>query len=295
MGKRIVICARTGFACTWYLYLAWFTCEVSINKAIPAVFSVNGWIQGYSSMLKQKIAFITGASRGIGQAILRQLGQNNATVIGTATTEEGVAGINRYISDHNLNGIGLLLNVTDKAAIDLTLKTIEETYGSMPDILINNAGITRDNLLLRMKEDEWAEVINTNLNAVFYLTKACLKSMLKTRWGRIVTISSVAGYMGNAGQTNYAAAKAGVVGFSKSLAREIASRNVTVNVVAPGLIDTDMTKAIPEAAAIELLKSVPMGRVGNVDEVAAAVLFLSSSAASYITGETLHVNGGMYM
>lgn len=230
--------------------------------------------------LTGKTALVTGASRGIGFAIAETLRKMGATVIGTATTEEGAKKIN-----------GKVLNIADLSSIESLLADIPNG----PDILVNNAGITRDNLLLRMKEDEWNAVIETNLTGVFRLTKACLKPMLKARWGRIITIGSVSGIMGNPGQTNYSAAKAGLVGFSKALAPEIASRNITVNVIAPGFIDTDMTRALTEEQRARILAQVPAARLGSPDEIAATVGFLASQEAAYITGETIQVNGGMYM
>jgi len=241
--------------------------------------------------LEGKVALVTGASRGIGRAIAEQLAAQGAKVIGTATTEKGAAAISAYLTD---NGKGLVLNVTDAESIEQCLTEIKNQFGEI-DILINNAGITRDNLLMRMKDDEWFDIIQTNLTSVFRLSKAVLRSMMKKRYGRIVTIGSVVGSMGNAGQTNYAAAKAGVLGFTKSLAREVASRGITVNAVAPGFIDTDMTKELSDEQKEAIFSQVPANRLGQPEEIAATVAFLVSAPAAYITGETIHVNGGMYM
>lgn len=247
-----------------------------------------------SSSLDNEIALVTGASRGIGKAIARELGRRGATVIGTATTENGAQSISRYLDEAGCKGQGMVLDVSQAASIDETLTSIVEQYGAV-SILVNNAGITRDNLLMRMKDDEWNDIIATNLTSVFRLSRACLKGMTKARKGRIITLSSVVGLSGNPGQTNYSAAKAGVIGFSKSLAREIGSRNITVNVVAPGFIDTDMTRQLPEDQRAALEQQIPLNRLGAVEDIAYAVAFLASSEAGYITGETLHVNGGMYM
>jgi 3-oxoacyl-[acyl-carrier protein] reductase len=244
--------------------------------------------------LDGKIALVTGATRGIGKAIALSLGEQGATVIGTATSESGAATITDFLKEANINGRGIVLNVTDADAIDNVVSTIENEFGA-PEILVNNAGITRDNLLMRMKDEEWDDIINTNLTPIFKLSKRCLRAMTKARWGRIITITSVVGAMGNAGQTNYAAAKAGVIGFSKSLAREVGARGITVNTVAPGFIDTDMTSSLPEAHKTALLEQVPVKRLGAPEEIAAAVSYLASMNAGYVTGETLHVNGGMYM
>jgi 3-oxoacyl-[acyl-carrier protein] reductase len=241
--------------------------------------------------LSGKIALVTGASRGIGKAIAEKLVACGATVIGTATTEKGAEAIGQYLGK---NGKGLTLNVTDETSIESVISVIKAEFGDI-DILVNNAGITRDNLLMRMKEDEWQDILDTNLTSVFRLSKALMRAMMKKRYGRIVTIGSVVGTMGNAGQANYAAAKAGLIGFSKSLAREVASRGITVNVVAPGFIATDMTDALTEEQKALTLSQVPAGRLGEPTEIANAVAFLVSDEASYITGETLHVNGGMYM
>lgn len=245
-------------------------------------------------MLKNKIALVTGATRGIGQAIARQLGQHGATVVGTATTQNGADSIDRYLQEAAINGMGMVLNVNDAQLVDNTIKKIQEKVGEIA-ILVNNAGITRDNLLARMKDEEWDTVMDTNLKSVFRLSRAVLRPMMKARAGRIINISSVVGTIGNIGQTNYAAAKAGIFGFSKSLAREVGSRNITVNCIAPGFIDTDMTRALTEEQQQNLIQHVPLGRLGHPDEIAAAVVFLASPAAGYITGATLHVNGGMYM
>ena len=244
--------------------------------------------------LQGKVALVTGATRGIGRAIALSLGEQGATVIGTATSEKGAATISEYLQAAGIQGKGLVLNVTQENAIDETVTAIEAEFAA-PDILVNNAGITRDNLLMRMKDEEWDDIINTNLTPIFKLSKRCIRAMTKARWGRIINITSVVGVMGNAGQTNYAAAKAGVIGFSKSLAREVGARGITVNSVAPGFIDTDMTSGLPEAHKTALLEQVPVKRLGEAEEIAAAVSFLASPLAGYITGETLHVNGGMYM
>ena len=244
--------------------------------------------------LDKQVALVTGASRGIGRAIATQLGKNGAIVIGTATSENGADAITSYLQEAQINGTGMVLDVTQPESVEAVIKQINAQY-SAPQILINNAGITRDNLLMRMKEDEWDQIINTNLSSVFRLSKACLRGMMKARNGRIINIASVVGATGNPGQANYAAAKAGIVGFAKSLAREIASRNITVNTVAPGFIDTDMTKALPDEQKEALLASIPAGRLGQAEEIANAVIFLASPQAAYITGETINVNGGMYM
>ncbi|GAB4289654.1 MAG: 3-oxoacyl-ACP reductase FabG [Methylophaga sp.] len=244
--------------------------------------------------LEGKVALVTGATRGIGRAIALSLGKQGATVVGTATSETGSETISGFLKEAGIKGKGVVLDVTDNAAIESVVSAIEAELGA-PDILVNNAGITRDNLLMRMKDEEWDDIINTNLTPVFKLSKRCLRAMTKARWGRIITITSVVGVMGNAGQANYAAAKAGVIGFSKSLAREVGARGITVNAVAPGFIDTDMTSGLPEAHKSALLEQVPVKRLGEPEEIAAAVSFLASPDAAYITGETLHVNGGMYM
>ncbi len=245
-------------------------------------------------MLKGEIALVTGASRGIGRAIAMALAEQGATVAGTATTEAGAAGIEQALREAGYPGLGLVLNVSDQASVDAALSQVAERLGA-PSILVNNAGITRDNLLMRMKDEEWSAVIETNLSSVYRLSKACLRAMTKARKGRIVNIASVVGAMGNAGQTNYAAAKAGMMGFTKALAREVGSRSITVNCVAPGFIDTDMTRALPDAQRETLLGAIPLGRLGRPEEIASTVVFLASSAGAYITGETLHVNGGMHM
>jgi 3-oxoacyl-[acyl-carrier protein] reductase len=244
-------------------------------------------------MLDGKIVLVTGASRGIGQAIAFTLGGAGATVIGTATSENGTDKISKTFSDNNILGKGMKLNVTDNDQITDLLKAVSEEFGSI-DILINNAGITRDNILVRMKEEEWDEIINTNLTSIYKMSKAVLRGMIKKKAGRIISITSVVGAMGNAGQTNYAAAKAGIMGFTKSLAREVGIRGITVNAVAPGFIQTDMTDALSEDQKDELAAQIPMGRLGTVNEVAQAVLFLAGDSGAYITAQTLHVNGGMY-
>ena len=244
--------------------------------------------------LEGQVALVTGASRGIGRAIAETLGKSGATVIGTATSENGATAITNYFKDAGINGVGKMLNVTDTESIDSVLKDINSEYGAIT-VLVNNAGITRDNLMLRMKEEEWSDIMTTNLTSVYRLSKACLKGMMKARHGRIISISSVVGATGNAGQANYAAAKAGVVGFSKSLAQEIGSRGITVNVVAPGFIDTDMTRELPEEQRKNLMSNIPLGQLGEAQDIANAVVFLASDMGSYISGETLHVNGGMYM
>ncbi len=244
--------------------------------------------------LENEVALVTGATRGIGKAIALALGAQGATVIGTATSESGASTISAYLKEKGINGEGRVLNVTDADTIPAAIKEIAAASGT-PTILVNNAGITRDNLLMRMKDDEWDDIINTNLTSVFRLSKACLRGMMKARCGRIISIASVVGASGNAGQTNYAAAKAGIMGFSKSLAREVASRGITVNVVAPGFIATDMTKDLPNEQKEGLLSSIPLNRLGSPEDIAAAVAYLASPAGGYVTGETLHVNGGMYM
>jgi len=244
-------------------------------------------------MLNEKLVLVTGASRGIGQAIALTLGKSGATVIGTATSEEGANKISKIFTENNILGKGMMLNVTDNEQISELLKSITADYGSV-DILVNNAGITRDNILVRMKEDEWDDIINTNLTSVYKMSKAVLRGMIKKRSGRIISITSVVGAMGNAGQSNYAAAKAGIMGFTKSLAREVGVRGITVNAIAPGFIQTDMTDKLPEAQKVALASQIPMARLGTVDEIAQSVLFLASDSGSYITAQTLHVNGGMY-
>lgn len=244
--------------------------------------------------LTDKVALVTGASRGIGYAILKSLADAGANVIGTATTEANVAKLQENMRADNINGSAMVMDVTDPESITSAMATIIADFGQ-PSILVNNAGITRDNIMLRMKDEEWSNVIETNLNSVYRVTKACLRGMLKMRWGRIVSITSVIGCTGNGGQANYAAAKAGIIGFSKSLAHELASRNITVNTVAPGFINTDMTKSIDEKHKELILQQIPMGRIGEPNDIAAAVRFLVSEGAGYITGSTLHVNGGMFM
>jgi len=244
--------------------------------------------------LAGKLALVTGATRGIGRAIALQLGRDGATVIGTATTEAGAAQISEALSQAGVQGAGMVLNVRDTAACDALLETLQKERGDVL-VLVNNAGITRDNLALRMKDAEWDEVMDTNLKAVFRLSRAVMRGMMKARWGRIINITSVVGASGNPGQANYAAAKAGVVGMTKSLSRELGSRNITVNSVAPGFIDTDMTRALPEAQRTALLGQIPLGRLGAPEDIAAAVAYLASPVAGYVTGCVLHVNGGMYM
>ncbi|HBA35564.1 MAG TPA: 3-oxoacyl-ACP reductase [Gammaproteobacteria bacterium] len=243
---------------------------------------------------EKEIVFVTGASRGIGAAIADELGKLGATVIGTATSEAGAEKISTRFQTAGIKGEGVRLDVNDHGAVNQLAADIANRYGVV-SILVNNAGITRDNLMMRMKDEEWEDIISTNLTSVFHVTKSFLKGMMKARHGRIINISSVVGVAGNPGQANYAAAKAGIIGFSKSLAREIASRNITVNVIAPGFIASDMTDALSEEQKAALLTSVPVGRLGETDEIAHAVAFLASPQASYITGQTLHVNGGMYM
>jgi len=244
-------------------------------------------------MLTEKLVLVTGASRGIGQAIAITLGTAGATVIGTATSEKGAEAISKQFTEHKINGQGMILNVTDDNNIAELMKNINEKYDTV-DILINNAGITRDNILMRMKQDEWDEIINTNLASVFKMSKAVLRGMMKKKTGRIISIASVVGSMGNAGQANYAAAKAGIMGFTKSLAREVGSRGITVNTVAPGFIQTDMTDNLPDEQKEVLASQIPMGRLGSVEEIAQVVLFLAGNGGSYITAQTIHVNGGMY-
>jgi 3-oxoacyl-[acyl-carrier protein] reductase len=245
-------------------------------------------------MLDGKVALVTGASRGIGRAIAESLGRQGAKVIGTATSENGADAISARFGEIGLAGEGLRLDVSDQSSVDQVIATINERHGAV-EILVNNAGITRDNLLMRMKEDEWNSVINTNLTSIYRVCKSCLRAMMKARAGRIINIASVVGSSGNAGQTNYAAAKAGMVGFTKSLAQEVGSRGITVNAVAPGFIDTDMTRELPETQRDALLGAIPLGRLGQPDEIASVVAFLASDGAAYVTGETIHVNGGMYM
>lgn len=244
-------------------------------------------------MLNNQVALVTGASRGIGAAIAKALGQQGATVIGTATSASGAEAITAALKAANVNGVGLALDVTQPEQVDAVLKQIAEQYGDV-SILVNNAGITKDTLLMRMKDEDWDAVLNTNLKSVFRMSQAVLRPMMKARQGRIINISSVVGHMGNAGQANYAAAKAGMTGFTKSMAMEVGSRGITVNCVAPGFIETDMTAELPEEIKTKMLERVAIGRLGQVDEIAATVAFLASPSAAYITGETIHVNGGMY-
>ncbi len=244
--------------------------------------------------MEGRIALVTGASRGIGRAILHELAWRGAVVVGTATSESGAVAIGDELSKAGLKGEGLPLNVTDPTQVEGLIEAILTKYGRI-DILVNNAGITRDNLLMRMKDEEWDDIIATNLSSVFRLSRAVLRPMMKARHGRIVSIASVVGVMGNAGQTNYGAAKAGMIGFSKSLAQEVGSRGITVNCVAPGFIDTDMTKTLPETARSKLLERIPLGKLGAPEDIAHAVAYLASDGAAYVTGATLHVNGGMYM
>lgn len=245
-------------------------------------------------MLEGQVALVTGASRGIGQAVALMLGKQGATVVGTATSQSGADAIGAYLAQAGIKGMGLAMNVNDAAQVEQGLQAIQSQFGDV-SILVNNAGVTRDNLLMRMKDEEWDDIMETNLKSVFRLSRGVLRAMMKARQGRIINIASVVGTMGNAGQTNYAAAKAGMIGFSKSLAREVGSRNITVNCVAPGFIDTDMTRALSEEQRKGLLDHIPLGRLGSVDDIAAAVVFLASPQAAYVTGTTLHVNGGMYM
>lgn len=245
-------------------------------------------------MLDTQIALVTGASRGIGQAIALELGKQGAIVIGTSTTYDGAEHISQYLKEASLKGKGLAMNVNDLAQINNAIETTRKEFGEI-SILVNNAGITRDNLLARMKDEEWDEIMETNLKSIFYLSRAVLRAMMKARSGRIINISSVVGVTGNPGQTNYAAAKAGIIGFSKSLAREVGSRNITINCVAPGFIETDMTRSLSAEQQQNLIQHIPLGRLGQPADIAAAVAFLASPAASYITGTTLHINGGMYM
>lgn len=241
--------------------------------------------------MSKSIALVTGASRGIGKAIAERLAKDGFFVVGTATTDNGADAISGYLGE---NGKGLKLDVGNNESVEAVMKAVTDTYGA-PTVLVNNAGITRDNLLMRMKDQEWDDIINTNLTSVFRMSKAVMRNMMKAKTGRIINISSVVGATGNAGQANYAAAKAGIIGFTKSMAKEVGSRNITVNTVAPGFIDTDMTKELPEDIKNTLLANIPLGRLGAAEEIAHAVAFLASEHASYITGETLHVNGGMFM
>jgi len=245
-------------------------------------------------MLEGKIAFVTGASRGIGKAIALELASQGATVIGTATSENGAQAISDYLAEEGVTGKGFALNVTEPEMITEVLASVTKDFG-VPTILVNNAGITRDNLLMRMKDEEWDDIIQTNLSSVYRMSKACLRGMMKAKGGRIINIASVVGVMGNAGQTNYAAAKAGIIGFSKSLAREVGARNITVNTIAPGFIDTDMTKALPEEQRETLKSQIPLNCLGQPEDIAKSVSFLAGDGGAYITGQTLNVNGGMYM
>jgi 3-oxoacyl-[acyl-carrier protein] reductase len=244
-------------------------------------------------MLDGKLVLVTGATRGIGKAIALTLGGAGATVIGTATTESGAENISKVFAEYKISGKGMKLDVTDNEQVSNLVKDIGEDFGSV-DILVNNAGITRDNILLRMKEDEWEDIINTNLSSIYKMSKSVLRGMIKKRSGRIISITSVVGAMGNAGQSNYGAAKAGIIGFTKSLAREVGVRGITVNAIAPGFIETDMTDSLPNDQKEALASQIPMGRLGTPNEVAEVVLFLAGESGSYITGQTIHVNGGMY-
>jgi 3-oxoacyl-[acyl-carrier protein] reductase len=244
-------------------------------------------------MLDGKIVLVTGASRGIGKAIALTMGGAGATIIGTATTESGADNVSKVFAENKISGKGMKLDVTDNNQVSNLVKSVNENFGSV-DILVNNAGITRDNILLRMKEDEWEDIINTNLSSIYKMSKSVLRGMIKKRSGRIISITSVVGTMGNAGQSNYAAAKAGIIGFTKSLAREVGVRGITVNAVAPGFIETDMTDSLPDEQKEALAGQIPMGRLGTANEVAQVVLFLAGDSGSYITGQTIHVNGGMY-
>lgn len=243
---------------------------------------------------EEKIILVTGASRGIGAAIADSFGADGGTVIGTATSEGGAAKITERFAEKGIKGVGMVLNVTDADSVASLLKAVADQYGA-PQILVNNAGITKDNLLMRMSDDEWFDVVNTNLSAVYRLSKGCLRGMMKARWGRIINISSVVGAMGNPGQSNYAATKAGVAGFARALAKEVGSRNITVNTVSPGFIETDMTDVLTEDQKSLMLSAVPLARLGQPEEIAATVKFLASESAGYISGENIHVNGGMYM
>lgn len=246
-------------------------------------------------MSTKRIALVTGASRGIGRAIAENLGEAGHIIVGTATSKAGADSITAYFSDKNISGKGMVVDVSNGESISKLMANIKTEYGKTPEILVNNAGITGDNLLMRMKDDEWDSIIQTNLTSVFRLSKSCLRGMMKARWGKIINIGSVVGSSGNPGQTNYCAAKAGLIGFSKSLAKEIGARGITVNVVSPGFIDTDMTKALDESQRVAISSGIPLNRLGQPEEIAAVVGFLASSGADYITGETIHVNGGMYM
>ncbi|MFT5576423.1 MAG: 3-oxoacyl-[acyl-carrier protein] reductase [Bermanella sp.] len=244
--------------------------------------------------MTDKVALVTGASRGIGKAIAEALAAQGLTVVGTATTAGGAESISAYLKEAGNGGCGMALDVSDAVSVDSVIKATVARFGA-PTVLVNNAGITKDNLVMRMKDEEWFGVIDTNLNALYRLTKGCLRGMTKARWGRVVNISSVVGSMGNGGQTNYAASKSGMEGFSRALAREVGSRNITVNSVAPGFIETDMTNKLPEEQRTALVGQIPLARLGQPEEIAGVVAFLVSDAAAYITGDTIHVNGGMYM
>jgi 3-oxoacyl-[acyl-carrier protein] reductase len=244
--------------------------------------------------MSSPVAIVTGASRGIGRAIAERLSRDGFKVIGTATSDAGASAISVYLEEAGLDGVGRVLNVAEPGAIEAFIDAVGEEFGT-PQVLVNNAGITRDNLLMRMKDDEWNDIMTTNLTSVFKLSKACMRGMMKARQGRIVNITSVVGVTGNAGQANYAAAKAGIIGFTKSLAKEVGSRGITVNCVAPGFIDTDMTRSLSDELKQGLLSNIPLARLGESEEIAGAVSFLCSKDAGYVTGETLHVNGGMYM
>lgn len=244
--------------------------------------------------LNDKVCLVTGATRGIGKSIAEQLGAQGATVIGTATSEGGAESISGYLKEAGIKGQGMCLNVTDADSVEQVLSQISDEYGAIT-VLVNNAGITRDNLMLRMKEEEWDDIMSTNLKSVYRLSKSVLRGMMKARFGRIINITSVVGVMGNAGQANYAAAKAGVIGFTKSLAQEIASRAITVNAIAPGFINTDMTKALNEDQVAKMTANIPAARLGEPEDIANAVVFLASAQSAYITGTTMHINGGMYM
>ena len=244
--------------------------------------------------IQGKVALVTGATRGIGKAIALELASQGAIVVGTATSDNGADTISAYLTEAGATGRGLKLNVADAESIETVIKSIQDEFGTV-EILVNNAGITRDNIIMRMKDDEWNDVLNTNLTSIYRLVKACLRGMTKARWGRIISISSVVASMGNAGQANYAAAKSGMEGFTRALAREIGSRNITVNCVAPGFIDTDMTKDLPEEHKANLQSQIPMNRLGQPEEIASVVGFLASQGAGYVTGESIQVNGGMYM
>jgi len=247
-----------------------------------------------TTTLDNQVCLVTGASRGIGQAIALELGRQQGIVIGTSTTEQGASNITENFANENIQGKGMVLDVTVDNAVEALLKEINDAYGA-PTILVNNAGITRDNLLMRMKDEEWDDIMSTNLKSIYRVSKACLRGMMKARNGRIINITSIVGATGNAGQCNYAAAKAGVIGFTKSLAQEVGSRGITVNAIAPGFIDTDMTRGLSEEQSAQLLQKIPLGRLGSVEDIATATGFLASCAAGYITGTTMHINGGMYM